>query len=126
MADFSALFAQMKKERVAAFVYQKGGRTRFRDRLVLGRGGRAQFQRFNYGEAAGLVFQMWGLVEGDAICWQDARVDYGRKAEAPVRLTGSEGGSLLFDGEPAPWQAQAPLKSWPEGGLGRLRLLLGG
>jgi hypothetical protein len=63
MADFSALFARMKKERMAAFVYQKGGRARFHDRLVLGRNGRAHFQRFNDGEATGQVFQRYRIDE---------------------------------------------------------------
>ncbi|MDL2294997.1 hypothetical protein LJC60_10345 [Ruminococcaceae bacterium OttesenSCG-928-D13] len=126
--EFQGIFDSFKKQRVAAVVYEKGGRARYRDRLTLGRNGKVLFERFNYGEAAGLVFSMWGVCGADgAIDWDTAAsADYSRKDEAPRQLTGNDADSLLFDGAAAPWAAHTTLKSWPAGGLSKLSMLFSG
>lgn len=124
--DFNALTAELKTQRLAARVYRRGGQNRFRDEITLGQNGKVLFQRFNYGEAAGLVFSMWGNAAGNAIAWDLDKVDYGRKDEAPAQLAGEEAdGALKFEDIRDAWAVQDTLKSWPAGGLSRLKLMFG-
>lgn len=124
--DITALYSGLRAEGLAARRYQREGRGKFRDCLTLGRNGRLLFERFNYGEAAGLVFSMWGnAAEDGALRWEKEGVGYSGKDEAPALLTGMDGAALELDGGRLKWQPAAALKSWPAGGLGRLAMLLG-
>ena len=57
--DFAPIIADVKAAKCAGFRYQRAGHQRYRDRITVYRDGRLLFERFCYGEAAGLVFKLW-------------------------------------------------------------------
>ena len=57
--DFAPIIADVKAAKCAGFRYQRAGHQRYRDRVTVYRDGRLLFERFCYGEAAGLVFKLW-------------------------------------------------------------------
>lgn len=124
--DFSDIIEELKRQKTAAFSYEKSGQNRFRDKLVIGQNGKLLFERYNYGEAAGLVFSMWGTAGAEGVIHWDTEkaADYAGKNEAPARLTGAMGATgLEFDGKKQSWERKQAVKSWPEAGLSRLKML---
>lgn len=110
---YSELIAAVKDANCAAFRYQQAGRHPFRDRITVYHDGRILFERFCYGESAGLVFTMWaqGAGEDGAIAWDYAACPNSHKTEAPARFTGGTQEALLLDDKAEPWERQACLKS---------------
>lgn len=125
MTDFSAVVADIKKAGLAARRFERDGHRQFRDCITVGRNGRLLFQRFSYGEAASLVFQMWAVSAspGGAIVWDYACTDYSGKTEAPTTLADYRDGVLVFEGDRFTWPCAAALPTWKQGGLGRLGML---
>lgn len=125
--DFSAIVQDIKQHKLAGRRYQKEGHGKFRDCLTICRNGKFVFERYCYGEAAGKVCEMLAnRSDGPKIEWEYSGSDYSLKTEAPVELTGQEGGSLLFDGKKALWELEEELKQVPKAGLTWFRMLLGG
>lgn len=124
--EFEAVIGDIKKNKLAARCYQQEGHRKFRDRITIGINGKVFFERFNWGEAAGLVFSLWGQAKGGAIVWQAApTTGYDGSADAPSLLNGVDGDGLLLDGKSIRWLPEQDLKTWPAGGLGRLKMLFG-
>ena len=123
--DFSTIYLQLNNTRSSAVIMQISGPSRFQDKLTVGKNGRVYFERHNFGEAAGLVFSMWGHCDDSGqLAWDDAKVAYSGKGEAPHCLTGQTENGFYFDDKKALWQAVDYLKFWPKGGLGWLSSLI--
>lgn len=124
--NFDAIIEELKAKKLAGRLYQKSG-GRFKDVLTVRRDGAFVFERYNYGEAAGLVCRLRAGGAGAAgeLLWNwDACAYSQKKQAAPLALSGVEGGALLFDGDKAPWSPAGDRKSLP--GLSRLKLLFSG
>lgn len=121
--DFNTVISDIVAHKLAGRSYEKSGHGKFRDRITVRRDGLMIFERFNYGEAAGLVCTMEakGLNAEGAIAWDYARCDYTGKKEAPATLTAIEDSALFFDGKAVPWLPEKDLKTMP--GMGRLKIL---
>ncbi|MEG2652027.1 MAG: hypothetical protein RSA17_00485 [Ruthenibacterium sp.] len=124
---FSEITDAVKKEKCAGFRYQQSGHGQFRDRLTVYCDGKIRFERFCYGEAAGLVFAMTakGADGAGVILWDYDACRNSRKTDAPRALTGGDAAALLLDGKASPWARTEALKSDAPHGYGRLRMLLG-
>ena len=82
--------------------FEKELETHFRDCMLFYLDGRVRFERYCYGEAACLVFSVWGrgLDEDGSILWEREREFEGQQTDLPRVLTDvQEGGTALqFDG----------------------------
>ncbi len=127
--DLNVIVAQIgaARPKIAARVYQRQGNHKFDDRLTLGRNGKAQLCRRNYGEAAGVVYTLNGRVApGGAFAWNTAACAYTGDIEAPVALTGTDAhGALEFDGGRFAWAPLRDEKAAKELRLTRVKVLLG-
>ena len=82
--------------------FEKELETHFRDCMLFYLDGRVRFERYCYGEAACLVFSVWGrgLDEDGSILWEKEPEFESQQAALPRVLTDvQEGGTALqFDG----------------------------
>ena len=82
--------------------FEKELETHFRDCMLFYLDGRVRFERYCYGEAACLVFSVWGrgLDEDGSILWEKEPEFESQQAALPRGLTDvQEGGTALqFDG----------------------------
>ena len=110
---FTEITAMTKAEKCVGARYQQSGRHAFRDRLTVYFDGKILFERFCYGEAAGLVFSLWApaTAENGEILWDWSSCQNSHKEEAPRRLTGGDGSALLLDEKQAPWERTELLQS---------------
>ena len=122
---FETCVQSVRAQRLAGIRYEKSGRHHFRDRVTVYRDGKLLFERFCYGEAAGLVFSMWGRGEGENAVWDYDSCGVSAKTQAPRALTGGDETALLFDGATWPWEAQTLLKTDPANGYGFFKTLFG-
>ncbi len=126
--NIDKLLEQIRAERCAAFVYEKApaGPSSFRDRVIFYCDGKARFERYCQGEAAGKVCELSAdsIDEQGAISWNYDACAYGKKDEAPKKLTGAGSGGLVFDGKTPLWKRAESLRRDPEHGYGFLRMLL--
>lgn len=125
--NFSAIVEEIRAAKCVGFRYQKAGHSRYRDRVTVYRDGRLLFERFCYGEAAGLVFSLWAeqADENGAPAWDFSGCNVSNaRDEAPRQLTGAGTGGLTFDGKPACWECVDRLKSDRPNGYGGLLNLL--
>lgn len=122
---FEACVKSAKEQKLAGIRYEKSGRHHFRDRVTVYRDGKILFERFCYGEAAGLVFSMWGRGEGESAIWDYDSCAVSAKTEAPREITGGNETSLLFDGKQWTWGVEALLKTDSANGYGLFRTLFG-
>lgn len=122
---FNQIVSLLKKDKLAARRYEKDKAPRFRDCVTVCQNGRILFQRFNMGEAAGLVCEFWSLQVSDdgQIVWDDVSCTYSAKDEAPQIFTGFEDGKIHFDSKPFTWSCEAEYKTYPKAGLGFLKML---
>ena len=122
--DFLAIAEDLKRKGQAGRRFEREGHGRFRDCLTVCRSGRFLFERFCYGEAAGLVCLVWGAGLGPdgAIDWEAC--PQSEAGELPLRLTAAlPDGALEMDGQKKLWRATGDRKKVPgeSGGLfGRL------
>ena len=84
---FEACAKSAREQKLAGIRYEKSGRHHFRDRVTVYRDGKLLFERFCYGEAAGLVFSMKGRGEGENAVWDYDSCAVSAKTEAPKVLT---------------------------------------
>ena len=82
--------------------FEKELETHFRDCMLFYLDGRVRFERYCYGEAACLVFSVWGrgLDEDGSILWEKEPEFESQQAALPRVLTDVQGGgtALQFDG----------------------------
>ena len=128
--DISGILTEIAAARpkVAGMRYEKEGNQRFRDVLTICRNGRALFERYCYGEAAGLVCVLAGAVDAQSgeICWApEGRANEAALAEAPRVLTGVEDGKLRFDGGRFLWAPAGTVRAERRAGLSRPAVLFG-
>ncbi|MEG1476798.1 MAG: hypothetical protein RSC38_03595 [Oscillospiraceae bacterium] len=121
---FEDLIKNINQNKLAGCIYQRAGQGKYRDRVSVYRDGKIFFERFCYGEAAGLVFSMWGML-GDEIKWQYEACAHSQKTEVPQKLSGIQAKALLFDGKPVLWEETDELKSDSANGYSRLAMLFG-
>ncbi len=132
--DFSSIISEIKAAKCVGFRYQRAGHSRYRDRVTVYRDGRLLFERFCYGEAAGLVFSLRadGADENGAPRWDFSKCRVSSAPDdAPRQLTGAGAGGLVFDGKPVCWECVGHLRADKANGYGGLvnavkRLLRGG
>lgn len=107
--------------------YEKEGETRFRDCLVFYLDGRVRFERYCYGEAAGLVFAAWaeGMDTNGTLLWKEPEFESQRQA-LPRRLTDVQnyGKALQFDASPQRYLFAEEFRTDKANGYGPLRSFL--
>ena len=111
--DFAPIIADVKAAKCAGFG-TSAGHQRYRDRITVYRDGRLLFERFCYGEAAGLVFKLWapGADDTGAPQWDFSKCNVtNARDEVPHQLTGAGQGGLVFDGRPGRWECVDKLKT---------------
>lgn len=121
--NFDAILAEIRQEKCVGFRYQREGHTKYRDRVTVYRDGRLLFERFCWGEAAGLVFKLWAdsVDENGAPQWSEAGCCVtGAAEEAPQRLTGASENGIFFDGKNALWECVDKLRNDKANGYGGL------
>ena len=119
--DFAPIIADVKAAKCAGFRYQRAGHQRYRDRVTVYRDGRLLFERFCYGEAAGLAFKLWapGADDTGVPQWDFSKCNVtNARDEVPHQLTGAGQGGLVFDGRPARWECVDKLKNDKANGYG--------
>ncbi|MEG0339011.1 MAG: hypothetical protein RR573_03745 [Oscillospiraceae bacterium] len=120
---FNKILDEIKAEKLAAIRFQKTGHNKYRDRITVYMDGKILFERFCYGEAAGLVLSMWGNA-AQPIVWHYDKCNHSQKNEAPKALDVCEQLSLMFDGKNDKWECTEKLKSDSKNGYSRVRVLL--
>lgn len=121
--DFSQVISEIRDAKCVGFRYQRAGHTRYRDRVTVYYDGRILFERFCYGEAAGLVFSLWAesADASGAPQWDFSKCNVtSARDEAPHQLTGAGEGGLVFDGKPVCWECTERLRSDKANGYGGL------
>lgn len=111
----------------AAICYEKEGNTKFRDRVLLFYDGKLLFERFCWGEAAGLVFAAWadGVSAEGEIAWRKP-FDGAVKEEAlPKVIDEATEEFLRFDGAAVHWKLEDSKKADPAHGYSAVKVLLG-
>ena len=114
--DFSPILEELALSKKAGRTYEKEGHGKFRDCLTVCRSGDLLFERYCYGEAAGLVFSLWGRcpAPGAPISWQeDPSSSYSGLEDAPKQLTALQDGALELDGGRLLWRPVATLSKAP-------------
>lgn len=117
----------LRAKKLAGVRFEREGRSRFRDCVIVAKNGKLGFERYCYGEAASLVCSFWatGVQPDGTIDWDYSTTDYSGKTEAPQKVTGVSRDALLFDDKEARWLPKTPYKSLPQAGVGRLSALFG-
>lgn len=107
-------------------LYQKENQTKFRDVLRVYIDGRVMFQRYCYGEAAGLVFdcQASGIDESGNINWVQEPEVQSRKEALPRKIASVDGDALVIEGETKRYIKTEELKSDSAYGYGKFKLWL--
>lgn len=106
------LLSELEQTQNAGIRYQVPRWLPFRDRVTFYRDGKILFERFCYGESAGLIFTMWGSANAadDALEWDYESCADSKKTEAPKKLCACEDGALFFDDKlKTPWARDAVL-----------------
>lgn len=110
---------------MAALRFEREERHHYRDCLLFYMDGRARFERYCYGEAAGLVFGVWLEAIGDdgAIQYQGPFGIEVRQEALPQSLEVMAPDCLLLDGKQWKWKVAATLPSDPKNGYSRLKVV---
>lgn len=106
--------------------YEREFQVEFQDRIYFYIDGKMRFERACYGEAAGLVFEVWasGFDEEGRIDWIDKPKYDSYLAALPDKLTDiqDEGNALQFDGQFRRFVKVTELTSAPEHGYSKWKL----
>lgn len=108
--NFNEVISTVKSNKLAGIRYQREGQGKYRDRVTVYFDGKIFFERFCYGEAAGLVLCMWGKA-GENLEWDYNSCNHSLKIEAPQVLTAFDGKSLFFDDKSLAWIGKEHLKT---------------
>lgn len=122
---YDDILARAEAAGAAGLLYQVPRTLPFRDRVTFYRDGKILFERYCYGESAGLIFTMWGsgTPGSDDIAWDYDACANSKKTEAPKQLCGQNGTDIFFDGKlKTPWTLTETVKS-STGGVGFLKKL---
>jgi hypothetical protein len=108
-------------------IYERELQAEFQDRLFFYCDGKIRFERACYGEAAGLVFEVWasGFDDEGNICWIDKPKYDSYLAALPDRLTDiqEEGNALQFDEQFRRFMKVDSFKLDPERGYTKWKML---
>lgn len=114
----------LKQNKLAGILYEKSGHTRFRDCFSIYRNSKVKFDRYCYGEAAGLVFSVWGAVSQDGtITWANSTASASAEKELPNAINSFDDAGIFFDNKPVLWERDKDLKSAPEAGLSKISMI---
>ncbi|MCC8129980.1 MAG: hypothetical protein LIO51_08640 [Clostridiales bacterium] len=106
--------------------YEREKEHSVRDCLTFYIDGRVLFERYCYGEAAGLVFQSWasGFDEKGVLLWGEEPTWQGHRDALPKQLTDiqEDGAALKFDDRWQRYVRTQELDSDPEHGYGAWKL----
>lgn len=113
---------------VCGCAYEIERQTEFLDRLIFYIDGRIRFERYCFGEAAGLVCALWapGFDEDGNIPWIDIP-KYGSLYDTVPRVLTDiqeNGNALQFDGQSRRYIKTAELESDKNNGYGKIKLFL--
>ncbi|MDD3429021.1 MAG: hypothetical protein PHG02_03305 [Oscillospiraceae bacterium] len=99
---------------------------KFRDCILVYCDGEMRFERYCYGEAAGLTYGAFAqsIAPDGTITWAHNNPPAGLKQTMPNQLTGAEKDTLFFDDSPIQWLCAAKLKADEKNGYGFLKVLL--
>lgn len=109
-------------------IYERELQAEFQDRLFFYFDGKIRFERACYGEAAGLVFEVWasGFDSDGNICWIDKPKYDSYLAALPDKLTDmqEDGKALQFDGQFRRFIFVSDFKNDPQRGYTKFKMLL--
>ena len=112
---------------LCATVYKRELQMEFQDCLFFYIDGKMRFERACYGEAAGLVFEVWasGFDENGVIQWIDKPKYDSYVSALPVQLTDIQenGNALQFDGQYKRFLKINEIRSDKERGYTKLKLM---
>lgn len=120
--NFDKIIEKIKTAKLAGITFQKEGQARYRDRITVYFDGKLLFERFCYGEAAGLVFDLHGKCV-QPIDWDYNSCAHSQKEDAPKELTDFQNNNLYFDDKTAAWQEKELLKTDSKNGYSFLKML---
>lgn len=87
--------------------YQTPRRLHYRDRVTFNTDGTLFFERFNYGESAGLVFTLNGTfdTQSDTLNWDYASCSYCKESDVPHVISAFDENTICFDDKlRTPWE----------------------
>ncbi len=112
---FFKAIKKINDDKMSFYVYEKTGRNQFRDRITVYAKGNILFERFCYGEAAGIVFTMDAdkAEENGEIVWNYDACQNSKKTDAPKKLTNisDDFENLFFDEKETPWACNKKQKA---------------
>ncbi len=96
---------QMQSENIKELVFENSKRGSFRERITLYKNKSILYERFCYGEAAGLVFSLNAkeIKEDGTMLWDFDACQNSKKHEAPVKITSANSDALFFDDKQVAW-----------------------
>lgn len=97
---------------------------RFRDLITFYHDGRVRFERYCFGEAAGLICGLWAKELGadGSLNFQSDGRHYAGLENAPAALLNVSAQGLFFDNTKDAWPLQETLRADPKNGYRRLSL----
>ena len=109
-----------------ATVYKKENQTKFRDCLTIYIDGRALFQRYCYGEAAGLVFDCLanGISDSGEILWVNEPDSQSRKDALPRVIESFSDGEITISGDTKRYIKEKELQKDSAHGYSKFKLWL--
>lgn len=119
------LVSEIKAEKLCAFRYQQDGHHHFRDRFTVYEDGKMFFERFCYGESAGLVYSAWanGADADGVINWDKTTFYEGFLEKLPKKITSCEAQQWSVDDSIFKWSLVEKLKTDKANGYGAIRRL---
>lgn len=109
-----------------ATIYKKENQTKFRDCLTVYIDGRVLFERYCYGEAAGLVFDCWAseIDEGGNILWIREPENQSRKDALPHVIEDFSDGAIKILGDTKRYIKEKELQKDSARGYSKFKLWL--
>lgn len=97
---------------------------RFRDLITFYHDGRIRFERYCFGEAAGLISGLWAeeLDEDGSLHFQPDGLHYSGLETAPSALIAASSGGLVFDNSKDVWFFLEELRADPKNGYRRFSI----
>lgn len=120
------ILSELVLKNYAAACYEKEGNTKFRDRMTIFFDGKILFERFCWGEAAGLVFQVWatGTDPENHILWKKPFLPEVKPEVLPQTIVSASREYLLFDESQIKWIREDDKKLDKAHGYGRWKVLI--
>ncbi|MEG0942779.1 MAG: hypothetical protein RSD07_08140 [Angelakisella sp.] len=126
--DFTELLnGRLIPKGMAGYRFEKEGHRQYRDCLVVYCDGKMRFERYCYGEAAGLVFGVWvDKIAPDGTITYCEPFDIAVKPDVlPKKISSMpDAETLTIDDKPELWKVAAKLKTNPQNGYTWIKVLL--